>query len=602
MRISSLLLSRLAPILIAFVVGGFCARSQAGVVPQQSVEPDASRDWGQRQPHGTQAVATPTITALSVRTLAQAGRLRVTGSGFGVAQNSGAVKVGGVDAPVSDWSETSITAYVPDGAPLGSNNVQVLTTAGASNTLALQVTPRPAQVGHVKWRFQADDLYIQGRPAVAADGTVYAAGVGGRLYALTSAGGVKWIFNAGRPNALQPVSVGLDGTIYYSVDPFVYAINPDGTLKWTFTDPGSARVFAGPTAGPDGNIYGATEDASLGGVGAFVLAPDGHLISNLPGFNTRSGYGSIEVVFGPVNHWYFTTNASGAVTNAGGVFAFPLGSTGLIWFQPAVGQPRVQPSGNVVVGDGDPIHPGIESFDPNGALLWRSLGEMAGSRLPGVDAQTALDVGSDGAIYIGTLTFGQGQHLTALNPDGTLRWQFQDDGIASSPAVNSQNTAVVFSAYDLSAPSRVHVLTTGGQLLWTENLPAENGGFVRVISVPRFSPDGATSYAGTDVNDYASDPYCYLYAFDTTTGASTDTVNIIAAQYRTSRKQLSVQATSTSSDATLQVFVTSTDTLIGTLTKKGTKYIGKFSWPTNPQSVTVKSSAGGSATKGVVVR
>src|SRR6185295_18067889 len=207
-----------------------------------------------------------------------------------------------------------------------------------------------------------------------------------------------------------------------------------------------------------------------------------------------------------------------------------------------------------------------------------------------------------GSTYIGTLTFGTGRHLTSLNADGTLRWQFQDDGIASSPAVNLQNTVVVFSAYDFSAPSRVHALSTGGQLLWTENLPAENGGFVHTISVPRFSLDGATSYIGTDVNDYAADPYCYLYAFDTSAGTSTDTVTILSAQYDTAREILSVQATSTSTDATLQAFVTSTDTLIGTVTKKGTKYVGKFSWPTNPVSVTVKSSAGGSATKRVRFR
>ena len=120
--------------------------------------------------------------------------------------------------------------------------------------------------------------------------------------------------------------------------------------------------------------------------------------------------------------------------------------------------------------------------------------------------------------------------------------------------------------------------------------------------MPRFSADGATSYIGTDVNDYAPDPYCYLYTFDTTAGATTDTVTISAAQYDTVRKQLTVQATTTSTDATLQVFVTSTDTLIGTLTKRGTKYTGKFSWPTNPVSITVKSSAGGSATKKVKSR
>jgi hypothetical protein len=190
-------------------------------------------------------------------------------------------------------SESSITAYVTDTVPLGSDDVQVITSGGVSNTLPLQVTTRPPQVGHVKWRFMADDLYIQSRPAVSPiDGTVYAAGVGGHLLCSNTPPGVlSGSLTRAEPNSLQPVSVAPDGTIYFSVEPFVYAINPDGTLNWTFTDPGFARVFAGPTVGPDGNIYGATEDANLGGVGAFVLSPAGSLISNLPGFNTRSGYG-----------------------------------------------------------------------------------------------------------------------------------------------------------------------------------------------------------------------------------------------------------------------------------------------------------------------
>jgi outer membrane protein assembly factor BamB len=49
----------------------------------------------------------------------------------------------------------------------------------------------------------------------------------------------------GRPNSLQPVSVGADGTIYFSVDPFVYAVNPDGSLKWVFTDPGPLASLLG---------------------------------------------------------------------------------------------------------------------------------------------------------------------------------------------------------------------------------------------------------------------------------------------------------------------------------------------------------------------
>ncbi|HEX4666921.1 MAG TPA: hypothetical protein VH207_09990, partial [Chthoniobacterales bacterium] len=84
--------------------------------------------------------------------------------------------------------------------------------------------------------------------------------------------------------------------------------------------------------------------------------------------------------------------------------------------------------------------------------------------------------------------------------------------------------------------------------------------------------------------------------------ATTDTVTVTAAVYTTARKQLQVQASTTATTATLQVFVTSTDTLIGTLTKKGTRYTGKFSWPTNPVNITVKSSAGGTASKAVLAR
>ncbi|MGI8819825.1 MAG: PQQ-binding-like beta-propeller repeat protein [Chthoniobacterales bacterium] len=461
--------------------------------------------------YGTRTLTTPALSTLSTNTLPQAGRLKLTGSGFGAQQGTGVVKIGGAVAPVSNWSDTAITAYVSDLSPIATDNVQVVTSGGTSNPLPLQVTARPATVGQVKWRFQADDLYIIGRPAVGADGTIYAAGVKGHLYALTPAGGVKWIYSIGPANVQQPVSVGPDGTIYFSSVATIYAVNPDGTLKWTFSDPGSAIIFAGPTAGPDGNVYAASSDRGLAnGLGAFALSPAGVKLSNLPGFSTRYGYSNIEVVFGS-GHWYFTNNAAGAVGSAGSLWAFNLGGTNLVWNRPAEKQPRVQPSGNIVVGDRNPTHPGLQDFNPGGSLLWVALGEGRG-----IDAQTAVDVSSgDGSVYLGTLTFGVGRHLTSLDANGAIRWQFRDEGIASNPAVSPLNTLVLYSAYDIGAPSHVNALSTAGQLLWTENLPAENGGFVRALSTPRFSADGAAAYVGMDVNDGASDPYSYLYAFVT---------------------------------------------------------------------------------------
>jgi hypothetical protein len=81
---------------------------------------------------------------------------------------------------------------------------------------------------------------------------------------------------------------------------------------------------------------------------------------------------------------------------------------------------------------------------------------------------------------------------------------------------------------------------------------------------------------------------------------ATDTVAIQQADYLAYRHELRVAATSTGSTATLQVYVTSTGELIGTLKHfDGNRYSGRFTWPVNPQNITVRSSLCGSATKAV---
>jgi len=87
------------------------------------------------------------------------------------------------------------------------------------------------------------------------------------------------------------------------------------------------------------------------------------------------------------------------------------------------------------------------------------------------------------------------------------------------------------------------------------------------------------------------------------TSAATDTVSITRAEYRTSNRTLRVEATSTRADATLQVFVTSSGQLIGTLANNGGgRFRGQFSWPVNPQNITVRSNFGGQVTRTVTVR
>jgi len=82
---------------------------------------------------------------------------------------------------------------------------------------------------------------------------------------------------------------------------------------------------------------------------------------------------------------------------------------------------------------------------------------------------------------------------------------------------------------------------------------------------------------------------------------ATDTVAIQRAEYGSG--QLRVEATSSNSGAVLRCYVTSTNQLIGTLRNEGGgRYRSDFNWPTNPQSITVRSSLGGSATRTVSSR
>jgi hypothetical protein len=82
-----------------------------------------------------------------------------------------------------------------------------------------------------------------------------------------------------------------------------------------------------------------------------------------------------------------------------------------------------------------------------------------------------------------------------------------------------------------------------------------------------------------------------------------DTVSIQLAEYDSDKRELRVEAASTNSSATLRVYVTSTNTLIGILSNEGGgRYRGEFSWSTNPQNITIRSSFGGIASRTVTLK
>ena len=423
------------------------------------------------------------INSLSVNTLPRSGFLEIFGSNFG---GGGTVLVGGIAAPVADWSSTRVIAYVPESTPLATVAVQVMNGRGGSNSASLSVTARPSATGRVNWRFRMDGPYSEVRPVIAADKTVYAIDAFFHLYALTPDGALKWLV---RGAGDKGVSVGKDGTVYVASESFINAYNPDGSTKWHFVQTPRAFICLGVSVGPDGNIY----SVSAEGLGVFSLTPAGALRWQQPERYARPIVDYQEIVFGPngtAQQLYFSANNHARAVSLDGTPVFTLPG--------AFGQPAVSPDGSV--------HFSLSAFSPTGNVLWTFA-----SPYP-YNVFTPPDVGSDGVHY-----FAQNLiQLFALNPNGSQRWHLTLNNYVNGPIVDPLNTQVVLGSADtLDHPGFVlSDSASDGHELWRVMLPAEDPaifnpatgtfGFNQFVSTrARFTSDGQTAYlmTGTATGD-----------------------------------------------------------------------------------------------------
>ena len=81
------------------------------------------------------------------------------------------------------------------------------------------------------------------------------------MYAVNSDGTLKWSFTSTAGFRSGP-AIDANGDIYVgSIDNNFYAFDPDGSVKWTFTT--GDDVVSGPAIGADGTIYFGSADAKL---------------------------------------------------------------------------------------------------------------------------------------------------------------------------------------------------------------------------------------------------------------------------------------------------------------------------------------------------
>jgi hypothetical protein len=321
------------------------------------------------------------------------------------------------------------------------------------------------------------------RPARGPDGTIYAIDVGFRLYAVAPDGALKWI---ARGAGNKGVAVAPDGTIYTGSESDVKAYRPDGTMKWVFVQNPRAFILIDLEVGPDGNIYG----VATSGLGVFSLTPDGTLRWTNPETYARPIVDYADITFGPNgshHQLYFTANNhTRAVRLDNGESVFTI---------PPIGRPAVSPIDAT-------IHARASAYLPSGQFLWRFVFPLEGVPV------TAAEIGSDGTHYV---TY-RSSELYALAPDGREKWHLFLAWYVGAPNIDPTNSiAVVGSSGTLNFGGFIlGVSTSARKQVWRLDLPPEEPGvynpwtglygFNQYVDTPAtFSVDGQTAYLVTAI-------------------------------------------------------------------------------------------------------
>jgi outer membrane protein assembly factor BamB len=158
---------------------------------------------------------------------------------------------------------------------------------GAENWRLYAVRPDGTQ----RWTFQTGrpdaappgrGIAIRSSPAIALDGTIYFGAPDQYLYALNPDGSLKWRSPVQLGfDALWSPAIGGDGTVYIGGEG-LHAVDRSGRLRWTYlgTNPRSGTDgFASPIVAANGSIYVA------GGISqrhVFAMGPDGTLKWDYP--------------------------------------------------------------------------------------------------------------------------------------------------------------------------------------------------------------------------------------------------------------------------------------------------------------------------------
>ncbi|MDO8870551.1 MAG: PQQ-binding-like beta-propeller repeat protein [Methanobacteriaceae archaeon] len=311
----------------------------------------------------------------------------------------------------------------------------------------------------------------------------------------------KWVFNTSGDNGIGGQTIGADGTIYFTStsndNGTVYALNPDGTIKWNLTFENLDSSIA-PTIGDNGLLY-IMSDYEVPVLTA--INPDGTIRwqytfreyeSSVASYPVIGKDGSILVglnLYDDDNDFtkIYSINPNGTLKWS---YKIHRGVEDHIYtFFNSVGQNGALYVGSYFESEDEDYYGVLNAINPDGTLKWNYTFTEDLYKSWGIgSASWGSAVGPDGTIYAAVTSLVDKineVHLYAFNPSGTVKWmQTINDGahnfVMGLPSVASNGVVyltTMFGTSDKDAFNNLHAFSPNGTKLWNYTQPALGEGF-----------------------------------------------------------------------------------------------------------------------------
>ena len=261
---------------------------------------------------------------------------------------------------------------------------------------------------------------VEAHPVIGPDGTIYVCteqdtSYTGLLYAVSPEGQVKWTFRPPKysGNFQGCIMVASDSTIYVGTySGTFYALHPNGTVKW-YCELGSPNVEYGNNIGLDGTIYTTTMDGYL-----HAINPDGTQkwkAWGISGFESDPSVSVGVISISPDGQSLYLQGKDYTLNAVSTKDGSVLWQKKMNFTEGGIGPPVVDSQGNIYcAGTDNTTGSYLFSFDPSGKERWRYK-YSKGTTYTYMTSGIVLD--SKGCVY-----FSAGSYLYSLDYAGNVRW------------------------------------------------------------------------------------------------------------------------------------------------------------------------------------